>query len=537
MTLLKSLEEDIPNIASLNRSLSEVPTDDKLQLLCKDVGGKWRSFLIQLGIESAVIDAFWQKGLGEPENACFEGVQYWKKGGCKPVNWNTVLQALDKGAGMKEYATDLERILLSEEYQQRQVSLQSDSDVPNSEKNPILKKVGKSAGKALASVLDAAGYSKLVKSLESSTESSAVCSRSSEELERVRSIQIEEMQADLEAFQSSLFKVQAERDQFQVLNEELEKEIKLLKEEREESQKDLQAFQNSLSEMEETSKEKEKELEECKHENLQLKEHNQKLQKSGREWKSVNASLLPPLQHCPGEGMYGAIAEHKDLLAVADDKAGCVHQLTTEGSYVSSIGNGTLGNKLHGVAFDTQERLYISDTANNRIMVYSEDRLQVLDNDNGMEFKTPKGIAVTDEGSVLICDSANHRVVVYDKNQQFERHFGSQGANDEGFKNPQDICIGSDKLVYIVDCGNSRICTYTQKGEFVRLFRRTKTPSHIASTSCGHLVITSWGSSDVAIVTNYGEPVHSFETNGVSDIAVNEHGLVYVADKDTVQVF
>ena len=61
-----------------------------------------------------MIDAFWQKGLGEPENACFEGVQYWKKGGCKPVNWNTVLQALDKGAGMKEYATDLELILLSE---------------------------------------------------------------------------------------------------------------------------------------------------------------------------------------------------------------------------------------------------------------------------------------------------------------------------------------------------------------------------------------------------------------------------------------
>ena len=89
--------------------LKEKPSEIDLDEIYKGVGVGWRSLLTHLGLPLAKIRSLQEESRGDPNATCFCGLVFWRDGNepCRPATWEVLLEALDKGAEMKEYASEL----------------------------------------------------------------------------------------------------------------------------------------------------------------------------------------------------------------------------------------------------------------------------------------------------------------------------------------------------------------------------------------------------------------------------------------------
>ena len=89
--------------------LKEKPSEIDLDEISKNVGGGWRSLLTLLGLTMAKIRALKEENSGNLPSTCFHGLVFWREGNrpCRPPTWEVLLEALEKGAEMKEYASEL----------------------------------------------------------------------------------------------------------------------------------------------------------------------------------------------------------------------------------------------------------------------------------------------------------------------------------------------------------------------------------------------------------------------------------------------
>ena len=95
--------------------LQAKPPEDELDLITKEVGNKWKSLLVQLGVPSGKIKSFLHDNNNVSSSACFDGLVYWRDGNkpCKPATWSVLLEAIEKGAEQKEYAQEIRDKLCS----------------------------------------------------------------------------------------------------------------------------------------------------------------------------------------------------------------------------------------------------------------------------------------------------------------------------------------------------------------------------------------------------------------------------------------
>ena len=90
-------------------ALDDKPSEIQLISVSREVGGKWKAVLVNLEIKKNKIDSILQTTFGDVENACFDGLVYWRSGNAsQPVTWRTLFQSLRK-AGLKEETKELKK--------------------------------------------------------------------------------------------------------------------------------------------------------------------------------------------------------------------------------------------------------------------------------------------------------------------------------------------------------------------------------------------------------------------------------------------
>ena len=93
------------------------------------------------------------------------------------------------------------------------------------------------------------------------------------------------------------------------------------------------------------------------------------------------------------------------------------------------------------------------------------------------QFSYPRAVAVDTEGRIYVADSGNNRVQVFSADGTFLRQWGSLCKLDTGegcvsggdgqFNEPWGIAVGQDGSVYVSDTWNHRIQRFTSEGQFV----------------------------------------------------------------------
>lgn len=138
--------------------------------------------------------------------------------------------------------------------------------------------------------------------------------------------------------------------------------------------------------------------------------------------------------------------------------------------FLSAFGSETLSRPVGVAVFE--DRVYVADTGNDRVVVFSQDGLVLGDGGKTGagegQFRRPTRLATDSDGNVYVADLLNHRVQKFSKRGRFLRAFGKKGLEEGSFLQPAGVAVGNDGSLYVVEFAAHRVQKLSPDGKFVR---------------------------------------------------------------------
>ncbi|WP_251551911.1 6-bladed beta-propeller [Neobacillus muris] len=157
-------------------------------------------------------------------------------------------------------------------------------------------------------------------------------------------------------------------------------------------------------------------------------------------------------------------------LWVTDIKLGKVFEYSLTGKKLLEVSTAAnkddLLNAPNAVALDDEKNIYVSDSGNQRIVVFKKngEYVRVINgsknNKGDTKFVNPRGVGVEPDGTLLMVDNMTH--YVYGFNQKGEQVFqiGGIGSDKGQFYLPNGLFVDNNGEVFVTDTVNQRIAVY-----------------------------------------------------------------------------
>ncbi len=163
----------------------------------------------------------------------------------------------------------------------------------------------------------------------------------------------------------------------------------------------------------------------------------------------------------PRGEIYVADTEAHDI-KVFDDAGGLVRRIGHEGREEGALNAPTY------IAF-RDDRLYVTDTLNARIQVFSREGepLNTI-GERGLfvgNLVIPKGVSVDDEGHVYVVESYYDHLLVFDSDGRFLLPIGGSGKESGQFYLPAGVWTDPNGRVYVADMFNGRVEVFQFLGD------------------------------------------------------------------------
>jgi len=193
-----------------------------------------------------------------------------------------------------------------------------------------------------------------------------------------------------------------------------------------------------------------------------------------------------------GEGEFdrpgGIFIDCNDQVYVADRHNHRLQKFNTDGEFIEqwgSFGDGEGEFKLPSDIVIMDAVMYVADLGNHRIQKFTSDcRFDAQDGlfllewgqhgNNDGEFNAPIAVTRDSTGNVYVADSANNRIQVFTSDGTYITQWGSSGSNHGEFGFIPDVAIDSSDNVYVSDGelwngnpNNNRIQVFTSDGTYI----------------------------------------------------------------------
>ena len=228
----------------------------------------------------------------------------------------------------------------------------------------------------------------------------------------------------------------------------------------------------------------------------------------------------------------------------------------------SEVQFGTFGaeagelNEPAGIAVSEAGEIYIADTYNHRIEVFSRlgEPLRTWGEAGSApgQLIAPRALAVSSKGEVFVADTGNNRIQVFDTAGKPLRQWGFFGDQKGEFKEPSGIAVDADR-VYVVDQGNERLQVFGLNGSPLFEFGHYgdgpgefNFPSDVTVDSDGNLYVADSYNDRIQVFDRLGRPLRSWGGSGSHNGLLAtptgvcyRDGKIYVADSinHRIQVF
>jgi DNA-binding beta-propeller fold protein YncE len=118
-------------------------------------------------------------------------------------------------------------------------------------------------------------------------------------------------------------------------------------------------------------------------------------------------------------------------------------------------------NRAEGICVDGQDRIFVADSCNHRIQIFSPDGKFIRQYGragSGLgELSYPYDIKVDASGNQFVCEFGNSRIQVFDANCQPVEIIGGPGGAPGRFANPWSVALDSHGSLYVADSQNHRV--------------------------------------------------------------------------------
>lgn len=205
-----------------------------------------------------------------------------------------------------------------------------------------------------------------------------------------------------------------------------------------------------------------------------------------------------------------------------------------------------------GLALDRRGHIYVSDRETHRVSRLDECKggyvpLECLGGEGSepRQFISPRGIAISPTDDLYVADSGNNRIQVFSLKGLALRSVWDKTCSEENlFNNPTDVAIDSLGNVYVADRDNSRIQKFTSSGRFLLQFGdkgevegHLEKPVHLAIDKEDRIYVVDEVKDYVPIFDSLGNYLDSVvSTDKLEEgfkplsIAIDFEGNVYIGD-------
>lgn len=222
---------------------------------------------------------------------------------------------------------------------------------------------------------------------------------------------------------------------------------------------------------------------------------------------------------------------------------------TVDQDYLGEISTGGMGDGQmwwpSSLAFDKEDKLYVSDEALNRVTIFSKEgdflgQWGVPGSGPG-ELDRPSGIAFDADDNLLVTDSLNHRVQKFHRDGTFIGAWGELGDGPGQFNMPWGIFIDRTRDgsgdVYVSDWRNDRIQKLDSNGKFIAQWGSSgegegqfNRPAGIAVDEDGNMYVADWGNERVQVLNQQGEVLDILRGDSVDSTWFEDYFLANPAE-------
>jgi len=148
-----------------------------------------------------------------------------------------------------------------------------------------------------------------------------------------------------------------------------------------------------------------------------------------------------------------------------DNKAHRVLAFGPDGSLKRSMGTPGQLNFPNGIVVDAQGNIEVTDSNNGRLVVFSPYGKMLATINQGVgegDLGLPRGAAVDDAGRLFVVDTADHMVRLYTIDESkvlptYVGSFGGEGQVDGRFEYPNGVATDQRAHIYVTDRENNRV--------------------------------------------------------------------------------
>ena len=101
------------------------------------------------------------------------------------------------------------------------------------------------------------------------------------------------------------------------------------------------------------------------------------------------------------------------------------------------------------------------------------------------ELNRPEGLFVDAQDRVYVADSCNHRIQIFSNDGRFLRAYGKAGAGSGELSYPYDICVDAAGRQYVCEFGNSRIQIFDANDQPIEITWRSRRGTRQVRQSLG----------------------------------------------------
>jgi YVTN family beta-propeller protein len=209
---------------------------------------------------------------------------------------------------------------------------------------------------------------------------------------------------------------------------------------------------------------------------------------------------------------------------------------------VSSIGKGELASP-HDVVFDAEGQLWVADTANNRIAVYTisadaagkpQGRLSASW-DKGVT--GPEGVAIAGKGRIFVSNTGWGSVIMM-RHGRAVGGIESPAPGMRNFQRPHDVMVTRDGRLFVADPGNHRVVVFDSHLKLKKIITgppyNFNEPKYLAEGDDGEIYIADEKNNRIVVLDKALTPIGAIGSgiNGDAPGQLNWPEGVVIKGKD-----